>query len=74
MEKVIMTVKEAAELLRVSKDSLYRDVRRGRIKHFKIGATILFRRDTLQAWIEQQEKESIKAAKYSGDGGEANAI
>lgn len=62
MENLVMTAKEAAELLRVSKDSLYRDVRRGRIPHMKIGATILFRRDTLMSWMEQQEKESVKAA------------
>lgn len=59
MEKLTMSVKEAAEFLGVSKDLLYRDVRRGRIPHTKIGATILFRRDILLAWIEQQEKQSV---------------
>ncbi|KQX69305.1 helix-turn-helix domain-containing protein [Paenibacillus sp. Root444D2] len=59
MEKVTMTVKEAAVFLGVSKDLLYKEVRCGKIPHTRLGATILFRRDTLTAWLEQQEKQSV---------------
>jgi DNA binding domain, excisionase family len=60
MEKVTMTVKEAAAFLGVSKDLLYKEVRRGKIPHTRLGkAAILFRRDTLTAWLEQQEKQSV---------------
>jgi excisionase family DNA binding protein len=59
MEKVTMTTKEAANFLGVSKDLLYKEVRCGKIPHTRLGTTILFRRDTLLSWIEQQENKSV---------------
>jgi excisionase family DNA binding protein len=44
----------------ISKDKLYAEVRAGRIPHAKIGSKILFRRDTLAAWFEKQEKENTR--------------
>lgn len=42
---------------RISKDKLYAEVRAGRIPHMKIGAKILFRRDVLEEWFRQKERE-----------------
>jgi excisionase family DNA binding protein len=39
----------------ISKDKLYAEVRSGRIPHTKIGSKIIFRRDTLEVWFQQQE-------------------
>jgi excisionase family DNA binding protein len=42
----------------ISKDKLYAEVRAGRIPHAKIGAKIIFRRDVLEAWFQQQESKN----------------
>jgi excisionase family DNA binding protein len=47
----------------VSKDKLYSEVRAGRVPHAKIGTKILFRRDTLNAWFQQQEYENLRTNK-----------
>lgn len=45
----------------ISKDKLYAIVRAGSIPHVKIGSKILFRRDAMAAWFQQQEENnSIK--------------
>lgn len=44
----------------ISKDKLYAEVRAGRIPHTKIGAKIIFRRDTLEDWFKQQEQLNLR--------------
>ena len=39
----------------ISKDKLYAEVRAGRIPHTRIGSKIIFRRDTLESWFQEQE-------------------
>jgi excisionase family DNA binding protein len=39
----------------ISKDKLYAMVRQNKIPHFKIGSKILFKRETLEAWIKESE-------------------
>lgn len=39
----------------LSKDKLYSECRAGRIPHLRIGTKIIFRRNTLEAWITEQE-------------------
>lgn len=53
------TVKEAAEYLGVSVDSIYRMVREKEIPHFRVRRTILLSKKAVDEWVEQQEKESI---------------
>lgn len=57
-----LTVTEAWEHIferKISKDTLYNEVRAGRIPHTRIGSKILFRRDTLNAWFEEQEQKNL---------------
>jgi len=49
--KIALTVKEAAELLGVSKDTIYRMAREGQLPHVRAGARILFHRPKLEAWL-----------------------
>ena len=39
----------------ISKDKLYAEVRAGRIPHTRIGSKIIFRRDRLESWFQEQE-------------------
>lgn len=42
----------------ISKDKLYSEVRAGRLPHTRIGTKILFRRDTLEIWFQEQESKN----------------
>lgn len=55
-----MTVKEAAKFLGISEFKLYDMVRLKQIPHFRIGAKIIFRTETLNNWIEEQEQNYQK--------------
>lgn len=44
----------------LSKDKLYAECRAGRIPHIRIGTKIIFRRNTLEAWITEKELENCK--------------
>ncbi len=50
-EPEVLNAKEAAEFLRVSKDSLYDAVGRGEVPHRRLGGRILFSRSKLLAWL-----------------------
>lgn len=60
MERVTMTVKEVAEYLGVDEDAIYTMVREHQIPHIRIRRRIFFRRETLDAWMRQQEEENAK--------------
>lgn len=52
MEKITLSVKEAAGLLGVSVNCIYMHARAGNIPHVKIGSRILFHRDRLEDWLK----------------------
>ncbi|MGF9821427.1 helix-turn-helix domain-containing protein [Brevibacillus agri] len=57
--KNTLTVKEALEEVfenSISEYKLYAMLREGKIPHVKIGSKYLLRRDTLEAWMRQQEE------------------
>lgn len=54
-----LTVKEAAEYLGVSRDSIYKMVREKQIPHFRIRSTILFSQKAIDDWIKEQEENSV---------------
>lgn len=54
-----LTVKEALEEVfenSISQFKLYEMIRKNAIPHVRIGQKILLRRDTLEAWMRQQEQ------------------
>lgn len=58
-----LTFSEAWEIIfqgKISKDKLYSEVRAGRIPHLRVGTKILFRRTTLDAWFQEQERISLR--------------
>ncbi|RXT08931.1 helix-turn-helix domain-containing protein [Ammoniphilus sp. CFH 90114] len=61
MLKATLTAKEAASYLGVSYWLVLDAARQRKIPHFRIGQRIMFRLESLQQWIEQQEASSIIA-------------
>ena len=49
----VLTAREAAGLLRLSRDSLYAAANRGDIPHRRVGRRMLFSRVALLAWLQR---------------------
>lgn len=54
-----MTVKEAAPYLGASEYKLREMVRRKEIPHYRVGNRILFRKATIDEWINEQEEKNF---------------
>ncbi|WP_017756788.1 excisionase family DNA-binding protein [Calidifontibacillus oryziterrae] len=54
-----MTAKEAANLLGVSYWLLLEMAKKGQIPNIRAGKRVLFRLESLEEWMDQQEKDSI---------------
>ena len=50
----LLTVAEAAELLRVHSNHVYELIRRGELPHVRLGRVIRLPRHRLEQWIEEQ--------------------
>ncbi|WDV98245.1 helix-turn-helix domain-containing protein [Brevibacillus parabrevis] len=55
-----MTVKEAASYIGASEYKLREMVRMKQIPAYKVGSRIYFRKDTIDEWIAQQERENCE--------------
>lgn len=55
-----MNAREAAEYLGVSKDTMYLMARNGEIYHFRPRSRVMFRRSSLDRWMDEQEAQSMK--------------
>lgn len=60
MERMTMTAIEVARLLGVSKDLVYEMARKGQIPHIRVRRRLLFRRESIEQWIEAQERKSVE--------------
>lgn len=54
IKRSTLTVKETAEYLGVSTDLIYVLCRENRIRHFRIGSRILFKKHAIDQWIEER--------------------
>lgn len=45
----------------ISKDKLYAECRQGRIPHLRIGSKLLFRRNTIESWLNEQELSNLRS-------------
>ncbi len=52
----LITVKEAANFLRLKPDTIYKKVGKNLIPHYKVGGKILFDKNELLNWIEGQKR------------------
>jgi excisionase family DNA binding protein len=54
LDHEILTIKEVSELLRVTKNTVYKFVRQGRIPSFRIGRDLRFRADEIARWMDEK--------------------
>lgn len=62
MKRITLDVKEVAQMLNVSKYTIYTMCREGEIPHFKVRGRILFNKDVVIAWTRgeyEHETESV---------------
>ena len=52
----IMTVMEAAKVLKVGRSTMYQLIRSGAVKHVRIGKKILIPREYLRLFLETEER------------------
>lgn len=53
-----LTPDEACAFLGCRYDFLLKEVRAGRVPHYRLGKRVMFTREALSAWIAEQEKKS----------------
>lgn len=53
----VMTVDELAAYLKIPKSTLYKLVREGQIPSQKVGRHLRFRKETIDRWLDQADKE-----------------
>lgn len=58
--KTRMLPEEAAEYLGCGYDKLLKMVRLKQIPHYRLGRRVFFTKNSLDTWIECQERQSVK--------------
>lgn len=58
MERITVTAHEAAQIIGVSYWLILELAKRQEIKHIRAGRKVLFRLESLQSWLNEQEKAS----------------
>ena len=56
MVSPVMTLKEVAEYLKMKEVTIYKHAQEGKIPGFKVGSKWRFKKETIDNWIEKQEK------------------
>ena len=59
-ESFLLTVPEAARILRISRNLAYELVRQNVLPHIRLGRRILVPRRALQSWIERQAGRPVE--------------
>jgi excisionase family DNA binding protein len=52
----LLEAEEVARYLGMRTDWVYREVRVGRLPHIRLGRTLRFRRESIDAWLESRER------------------
>jgi excisionase family DNA binding protein len=55
----LLHAEDVAELLGVSRDWVYAEVRAERLPHVRLGRYVRFRRESIDAWIIERERATI---------------
>lgn len=56
----VFTVPELSNYLRMKPITIYKHAAAGKIPGYKVGSYWRFRKDTIDAWIEAQEKRGMR--------------
>ncbi|WP_254843983.1 helix-turn-helix domain-containing protein [Virgibacillus dokdonensis] len=60
IERTTMTVKEMAVYLDLSTDFVYKLCREKKIPHIKIGTRTMFKKESIDKWLSDLERESCQ--------------
>ncbi len=52
----LLEAEDVVNYLGMRTDWVYREVRAGRLPHVRLGRAVRFRRESIDAWIESQER------------------
>ncbi len=58
-QNITFDTREAAAYLKIHYETLLKMARKKQIPHHRIGRKLLFRKDSLDAWIREQEQRSV---------------
>jgi excisionase family DNA binding protein len=58
-QNITFDTKEAAAYLKIHYETLLKMARKRQVPHHRIGRKLLFRKDSLDAWIQEQEQKSV---------------
>jgi excisionase family DNA binding protein len=58
-----LTPKEACCFLGCGYDFLMGQVRRGLVPHFRLGRRVMFTRERLTEWVQQQQDKSLRESR-----------
>lgn len=59
MKDDILTIREVAEMLKLTEKTAYRLVSNGELPGFKVGGSWRFRLSEIEKWIKEQEKKCL---------------
>ena len=63
-QKTRLTPEEALDHIGCKYDKLMQMVRKKEIPHYRIGRRVFFTKETLDEWIDELEKKSVKPDTY----------
>jgi len=58
--KLLLTAREAAALLRVAPNTVYSQAQQGKLPHVRVGDRLLFPRRELEQWLVEQARASVR--------------
>ena len=61
-QNITFDAREAAVYLKIHYETLLKMTRKKQIPHYRIGRKLLFRKDSLNQWITEQEQKSVMTA------------
>jgi predicted site-specific integrase-resolvase len=71
-EKQIYTDKEASDFLRISQVTLWRERKKGKISFRRVASKIVYLREDLENYLNQNKREAFGIVKNGGDSGVTN--
>ena len=64
----LLTLFEVSEFLQIGERTIYQWVQKGTIPGFKLGNVWRFRREDIEAWIEEQKNKTVRQNSSSVNG------
>lgn len=61
MQRITLTVSEAAEMIGVSQTTVYAMAREGQIPHARVRGRILFHREVIESWLRGEYAQAQQA-------------